>query len=64
MDPSETLPMDGDAWEDDVSSLWTEVLKPMGFNLEAVTRLPYICEGDLDVDYYALDDAVLVLSKN
>ena len=61
--PSETLPMDGESWEADLSSLWIKVLKHIGFTLEAVTRLPYICEGDLDVDYYTLDDAMLVLSK-
>lgn len=36
----------------------------MGFKVEAVTRLPYLCEGDMYNDYYVLDDAVFVLKAS
>lgn len=32
--------------------------------MEAVTRLPYLCEGDMYNDYYVLDDAVFVLKAS
>lgn len=38
-----------------------EVFRKAGFEVEAVTRLPYLCEGDMYNDYYVLDDAVFVL---
>lgn len=41
--------------------LSNEVFPGVGFEVEAVTRLPYLCEGDMYNDYYVLDDAVFVL---
>ena len=61
--PSEVLPIDNKSWERGVSSLWEEVLKPLGYTPLAVSRVPYMCEGDLSQEYYSLDDAVLVLSR-
>lgn len=53
--------MKGKLWEDQVTELSTEVFWRLGFEVEAVTRLPYLCEGDMYKDYYVLDDAVFVL---
>lgn len=39
----------------------SDVFQQVGFQVEAVTRLPYLCEGDMYNDYYVLDDAVFVL---
>ena len=62
--PSELLPLACDAtWEEGVSVLWNEVLLPLGYAPLAVSRLPYLCEGDLHSDFYALDDVILVLRK-
>ena len=61
--PSEFLPVDGAGWEEEVTSLLQNQLLPMGFELHAVTRLPYLCEGDSSQDYYSLDDVVVVLRK-
>ncbi|ETE60539.1 Methyltransferase-like protein 9, partial [Ophiophagus hannah] len=58
--PSEILEIKGQTWEEQVNSL-PEVLKKAGFAIEAFTRLPYLCEGDMYNDYYVLDDAVFVL---
>lgn len=50
----------GQNWEEQVNSL-PEVFGKAGFVIEAFTRLPYLCEGDMYNDYYVLDDAVFVL---
>ena len=61
--PSEYLPISSRSWEEGMAKLWTEVLQPMGFELLALARVPYLCEGDLHVEYYSLDDAIIVLRK-
>ncbi|KAJ7401390.1 Otoancorin [Pitangus sulphuratus] len=58
--PSEVLEIKGQTWEEQVNSL-PEVFSKAGFAIEAFTRLPYLCEGDMYNDYYVLDDAVFVL---
>lgn len=58
--PSEVLEIKGQNWEEQVNSL-PEVFRKAGFVIEAFTRLPYLCEGDMYNDYYVLDDAVFVL---
>lgn len=40
-----------------------EQLELMGFNIEAWTRAPYLCQGDLRQSFYWLVDVVAVLSK-
>lgn len=62
-EPSEELPIDNTSWETGVSSLWEKVLKPLGYTPLALSRVPYLCEGDMNQDYYALDDAILVLKS-
>ncbi|XP_066545206.1 protein-L-histidine N-pros-methyltransferase [Amia ocellicauda] len=59
--PTEYLKIQGKTWEEQVTSLANEVFLEAGFAVEAVTRLPYLCEGDMYNDYYMLDDAVFVL---
>lgn len=44
-----------------MTELSNNVFQRVGFEVEAVTRLPYLCEGDMYNDYYILDDAVFVL---
>ena len=61
--PSEHLPISSKTWEEGVTTLWKNVLQPMGFEPIALARVPYLCEGDLHVEYYSLDDAVFVLRK-
>ena len=63
-EPVESLPLTKvEGWEDGVKTVWESTLKPLGFELVSVSRLPYLCEGDLNQDYYSLDDAVFVLRK-
>lgn len=47
-----------------MTDLSSEVFPRVGFEVEAVTRLPYLCEGDMYNDYYVLDDAVFVLKAS
>lgn len=47
-----------------MTGLSTEVFQKVGFEVETVTRLPYLCEGDMYNDYYVLDDAVFVLKAS
>lgn len=61
--PSEYLPISSKSWEESVSKLWIKVLRPMGFKPLALARVPYLCEGDLNTEYYSLDDAIIVLRK-
>lgn len=62
--PKEHLKMKGETWEEQVTELTNEVFRRAGFEVDAVTRLPYLCEGDMYNDYYVLDDAVFVLKAS
>ena len=55
--------MGGASWEEEVANLWINLLHPLGLELRAVTRLPYLCEGDTQEEFYSLDDVFLVLRK-
>ncbi|XP_058262366.1 methyltransferase-like protein 9 isoform X1 [Hemibagrus wyckioides] len=59
--PSEHIQVKGTTWEEQVKNLSDDIFHTVGFEVEAVTRLPYLCEGDMHQDYYVLDDAVFVL---
>jgi SAM-dependent methyltransferase len=65
--PSEKLPMkgglcvEGASFEESVSVFAERVLKPIGFEIVSWTKLPYLCEGDGDKEFYVLDDVVFVL---
>lgn len=62
--PKEHVRLKGKTWEEQVTDLSTEVFQKVGFKVETVTRLPYLCEGDMYNDYYVLDDAVFVLKAS
>ena len=59
--PLEKLNITGSTFEDQVMYLVEAVFRPAGFVVEAFTRLPYLCEGDLWHSFYILTDAVFVL---
>lgn len=61
MCPAQRIHMKGTTWEEQVKNLSDDVFSSIGFEVETVTRLPYLCEGDMHQDYYVLDDAVFVL---
>ncbi len=62
-DPMERLELPHDAWEPSVAHLATKVLEPLGLEVEAITRVPYLCRGDAERPLYVLDDALFVCRK-
>lgn len=55
------LPPNG-GFEESLAQLYTTVLQPLGLRLEAVSRAPYLSDGDTQCPVYCLDDALIVLS--
>lgn len=51
-------------WEDSVAALVENELLPLGLSVEALSRVPYLCQGDSKRHMYVLDDAVLVCNKS
>lgn len=62
--PRQPLPVKGRSFEEQVQSLVVDVLEPSGYILESFSRLPYLCEGDLQHSFYVLTDAIFVLKPN
>jgi len=62
-DPEEQLNVSAERWEDALVELWENELAPLGLELRALTRLPYLSGGDVENPAYVLDDAVLVCEK-
>lgn len=60
--PLELMEIQGNNFEEQINSFTEMVIRPSGFIIEKVTKLPYLCEGDLDTSFYLLFDAVFVLS--
>lgn len=61
--PSESLDVTGDTFESQVLSLSTHLLTPNGLQIVKWTRLPYLCEGDLDLSFYWLHDVVMLVKR-
>ena len=59
--PRERQPLTSSgSWETGVNQLYERVLRPSGFKVERLARVPYISEGDHRNGAYILDDAVFV----
>ncbi|XP_044735024.1 protein-L-histidine N-pros-methyltransferase [Chrysoperla carnea] len=61
--PTERLNITGRTFEKQVFSFWQNVLIPNGFELERWSRVPYLCEGDINQSFYYLDDAIFIVKK-
>lgn len=61
--PSQVLNVSGTTLEEQVISLEENVLSPAGLEVIKWTRLPYLCEGDLDLSFYWLHDVIFILRK-
>ena len=59
--PNESIAIDGSLPEEQIHSLVTSIFQPLGFHLRKLTRLPYLCEGDIERSYYFLSDYLFVL---
>jgi len=55
------LPICGKTIEQQIQSLHDNVFRPAGFDVVRFTRLPYLCEGDLNTDFFVLNDIVFAL---
>lgn len=58
--PTERLPLRGTTWEAATNELVDEVLGPLGLEVEACARAPYLSGGDAYQPLYELDDVVVV----
>jgi SAM-dependent methyltransferase len=61
--PVESLNITGNTFEEQLLSLNKNLLTVHGLEVMKWTRLPYLCEGDLDLSFYWLHDVVMVLRK-
>lgn len=59
--PEETLTVEGNCFEHQLVSFEQNVLKPSGFQVIRWSKLPYLCEGNLDLTYFYLIDSVFLL---
>lgn len=62
--PIESLPIIGQHPEEQINSLITHLFQPLGFHLLKFTRLPYLCEGDLERSYYFLSSYIFILEMS
>lgn len=61
--PVEQLSLAGYTFEEQVNSLVDDVLPSWGFQVETWSKVPYLCEGDLEQAFYWLDDVIVVARK-
>ena len=59
--PFEFLHIEGSTFEDQVTSFIKNVFELSDFEVVSFTRVPYLCEGDLERSFYILNDALFVL---
>lgn len=62
--PNELLNIKGDLPEEQINSLLENIFQPLGFKLKKFTRLPYLCEGDIERSYYFLFDYIFVFEMS
>ncbi|MCC6663194.1 MAG: methyltransferase domain-containing protein [Polyangiaceae bacterium] len=63
-EPRERLPIDAEPWESALAQLVERVLCPLGLEVIALCRAPYLSGGDPGRELYVLDDAVVVCGRS
>lgn len=63
VDPDELLPIDRGSFEAAANTLLEFAFAPLGLDVTAFARVPYLSRGDARTPVYSLDDAVFVLRK-
>lgn len=63
VDPDELLPIERGSFELAANTLATLVFPPLGLDVAAFSRVPYLSRGDSRVPVYVLDDAIFVLKR-
>eukprot|EP01128_Nolandella_sp_AFSM9_P007478 TRINITY_DN4109_c0_g1_i1.p1 TRINITY_DN4109_c0_g1~~TRINITY_DN4109_c0_g1_i1.p1 ORF type:complete len:310 (-),score=16.07 TRINITY_DN4109_c0_g1_i1:47-976(-) len=62
--PKERLAIDSRVcWEEGVSQFVNNIVRPTGFEIVSISRLPYLSQGDYYNDLYYLDDSIVVARK-
>merc|ERR1719397_441640 len=61
--PSQLMNITGEQFEDQVATA-VKMFEDSGFLLKSWSRVPYLCEGDLNRPLYQLNNALLVFTKN
>jgi cyclopropane fatty-acyl-phospholipid synthase-like methyltransferase len=59
--PNESIHIKGRLPEEQINEFISNVFQPLGFRLRKLSRLPYLCEGDMERSYYFLSDYIFVL---
>lgn len=59
--PSEVINLTGNSLEQHAQSFIQDYIEPNDLELVAWTKVPYLCEGDLELSYYWLNDVLFLL---
>jgi hypothetical protein len=59
--PDESIQIKTRLPEEQINEFILCVFQPLGFRLKKLSRLPYLCEGDMERSYYFLSDYIFVL---
>ncbi|CAF1453517.1 unnamed protein product [Adineta steineri] len=59
--PDESIHIKTRLPEEQINEFISNVFQPLGFRLRKLSRLPYLCEGDMERSYYFLSDYIFVL---
>ena len=51
----------GDSFDDAARVITEKVFLANGFSVKSVSKVPYLCRGDLSQPYYVLHDALFTL---
>lgn len=62
VDPEELLPIVDGGWEAQAAALDEILFAPIGYRVDVLSRVPYLCRGSKRKPVTTLDDAVFVLS--
>ena len=62
VDPEELLPIADEGWEAQAEALDTLLFTPLGYRIDVVSRVPYLCRGTKREPVITLDDAIFMLS--
>lgn len=62
VDPEELLPIVDEGWAAQAAALDEMLFAPIGYRVEVLSRVPYLCRGSKRKPVVVLDDAIFVLS--
>lgn len=62
VDPEELLPIVDEGWEAQAATLEQMLFAPIGYRVDVLSRVPYLCRGSKRKPVIVLDDAIFVLS--